>query len=560
MRKIAVLLLGLALCLAPAAAARAHAFPAEPAGWGAPAPVGDPAWSYPRFVSLSDDATRLVALLPDSGSGDSSRHVVLSEFIGGAWQPSTVIAQNGHYSHDSFQSLPQYTHPLISGDGNTIVYVGFTGTTFAAYVVDRLPDGGWSQPALIPTGLANVHYWISLSQNGKTLALASYSFMGVDHVYVLRRNGGGWSAPVRVSAESGPLQGGSSPSLSADGMKLVYTQNARVVFVEWDGGLWSAPRQLTNNDWWEYTAEFPQISGDGRAILYWLVRLVPKDGAYVRTDQDLYLLRRAGSGWSAPQKVTATPTLPIHQISSEPAAMDRQATRLLYSRPITATDPVLGSYVYASHLEIAEWQDGAWHAAQLVDAQNVYQHWPRLTPDGLTLAFASGSLIKQMQTDTPPAPRPLPTSVSAQITPAGGSLFSEIDQTGYLFAPGTFTTTVSFTHTVGSNLPPPPAGQTGIPGIGGLGRGFEATLLGPGGLPIQPTGPVTVTIDYSATGTGATIPGTLCLWWMDVNGWVRLPSVDDPILKKLTATADHFSRFAVFGETNRIFLPVLMRP
>lgn len=31
-------------------------------------------------------------------------------------------------------------------------------------------------------------------------------------------------------------------------------------------------------------------------------------------------------------------------------------------------------------------------------------------------------------------------------------------------------------------------------------------------------------IDTTGVGHGAAISGTLCLWWMDVNGWVRLPS------------------------------------
>jgi hypothetical protein len=532
-----------------------------PDGWGAATPVGDAEWpSYLRYFSLNDDATRLVALNPNSGGDDNSRHILATERVGGIWQAPVVIAQNGTYSDASMQWLPQRTHPLMSGDGNTIVYVGYTGMTFGAYVVDRLPGGGWSAPALLNTGLSNTHYWISLSQDGATLALSDYPFLGIQHIYVMTRQVGDWSGPVQVTAESGLIEGGGMPSLSADGTKLVYIQNARVTFVERVGGLWGAPQQLTTNNWWEYTAEFPQISGDGRAIQYWLVRLVPAGSAYIRADQDLYLLRRASSAWSAPQKVTATPTLPIHDVSSEPAAMNREATRLLYSRPITATDPFLGSYVYASHLEIAEWQEGAWHEARLVDAQGVYQHWPRLTPDGMTLTFASGSQIKQMTIDTPPAPRPLPTSTSALITPAGGSLFSEIDQTGYLFAPGTFTATVSFTHTVWSALPPPPPGQISIGGIGGLGRGFEATLLGPGGLPIQPARPVTITVDYSAVGHGAAISGTLRLWRLDGAGWLPLPSVDDPVLGQLTALADHFSRFAVFGATNQIFLPVLMRP
>jgi hypothetical protein len=177
----------------------------------------------------------------------------------------------------------------------------------------------------------------------------------------------------------------------------------------------------------------------------------------------------------------------------------------------------------------------------------------------MSLIFTSGAAIKQMATDTPPTPLPLPTSTGALIGPAGGSLYSEIDQTRYDFAPGTFAETVQFTHTVWSNLPPPPAGQISIGGIGGLGRGFVGTLFGPGGLPVQPGLPVTITVDDSDVGHGAVIPGTLCLWWMDVNGWVRLPSVDEPAKEKLTATVDHFSHFALFGETNQVFLPAIAR-
>jgi hypothetical protein len=561
MQRIWMLLALICLVLAPLnvhAQQRGNATPASTGGWSVPTPLGDAGWpSYLRYFSLSDDATRLVAVNPYSGGDDNSRHILVSESVAGAWQTPVVIAQNGVYSDAPMQWLPQRTHPIISGDGNTIVYVGYTGMTFGAYVVDRLPGGGWSAPALIPTGLSNTHYWISLSQDGTMLALGSYALFDVDHVYVLTRTAGVWSAPVRVSAESGPLQGGGMPSLSADGTKLVYVQNARVVFVEQIGGQWSAPQQVTANNYWEgEQVGFPQISGDGRAVVYWLVR----SAGSVLTDQDLYVMRRTGGGWSAPQKATATPTLPITEVSSEPAAMNRQATRLLYSRPITTTDPVLGSYVYASHLEIAEWRDGAWHEARLVDAQGVYQHWPRLTPNGMTLIFAGGSQIWQMTTDAPPAPLPLPTSTSAQIGPAGGVLFSEIDQTRYEFAPETFTETVHFTHTVWADLPARPAGQISIGGIGGLGRGFAATALSSAnGLPLQPTRPVTVAIDYGATGTGAAIPGTLCLWWMDVNGWVRLPGVDDPLLGKLTSRVEHFSYFAVFGETNSLFLPLVMR-
>ena len=99
----------------------------------------------------------------------------------------------------------------------------------------------------------------------------------------------------------------------------------------------------------------------------------------------------------------------------------------------------------------------------------------------------------------------------------------------------------------------------GIGGIGGLGGSFAASLLGPGGMPVQPNQPVTVTIDYGATDTGATIPGSLSLWWLNLGQWAPLPSMDDPASSVMTATVSHFSEFAVFGETNSLFLPVVVR-
>ena len=67
-------------------------------------------------------------------------------------------------------------------------------------------------------------------------------------------------------------------------------------------------------------------------------------------------------------------------------------------------------------------------------------------------------------------------------------------------------------------------------------------------------------VDYSDLGSGAAISGTLRLWRLDGAGWLPLPGVDDPMLGQLTSLTDHFSRFAIFGATNRILLPVLLRP
>lgn len=522
------------------------------------------AWPDPLRFSLDDDATALVALIPHSGSNDNSRHIVVSEFVDSAWQEPVIIAQNGAYSEAPVQTLPQQTHPVFSGAGDTVAYVGHTGTTFGAYVVDRLPDRSWGTPTLVPAGLANTHYWISLSQDGNTLALCDYPFTGIQQVYVLTRQAGVWSAPQLI----GP---GGNPALSADGKKLAYVSNGRLAFTEQVNGQWQAPQQLTDNDPDRFFVEYPQLSGDGRAIHYWLVELVADGNVLVRTAQDLYVVRRAGSSWSAPQKVTATPVLPS-SVTEGPAAADRYATRLVYTRPITAADPGDGHvYVSGSHLEVSEGITSTWRTTRLVESNGFgnYNKWPRLTPNGRTLVFDGGiryqdgqavnNALWQAKTDMAP---PLPSwalSITGIFGANGGSLFSAFDNIRYLFGVGTFSDTVEFTHSFWPDPPPPPAGLTPIGGIGGLGGAFAATLFGPGGLPIQPNRPVTVTIDYGDTDTGTTIPGSLSLWWLNLGQWTKVPGIDDPASGMLTAQVSHFSKFAVFGRTNRLYLPSVIR-
>ena len=145
------------------------------------------------------------------------------------------------------------------------------------------------------------------------------------------------------------------------------------------------------------------------------------------------------------------------------------------------------------------------------------------------------------------------------IGPAGGSLFSPFDNIGYLFGAGTFTSTVEVTHSFWPDPGGPPTGMAPIGGIGGLGGAFSTIMMGPGGLPIQPLQPFTVTVDYSQTDTGTTIPGSLGLWWRHADTWLPVPSVDTPPVEVLSATIDHVSDFAVFGRTHQVFLPAVTR-
>lgn len=579
MQRILLVLLWLTLGLVATprhaqAQAQDDVTPAAPTAWSTPATLYPEAWPAPRHTSFSNDGARLVALVPNSGSDDNSRHIVFSEAKNGVWQTPTVIAQNGAYADAGFQVLPQRTHPVISGDGKTIAYVGYTGTTYGLYVLNRVADGTWSAPALVNTGFANTHYWIGLSRTGATLAVSDYPFLGVQHLYVLTRTNGAWSAPMRVSLDSGPNQGGGMPSLSEDGSRLVFIANAQVMYSQRTADGWTAPIAITGHDTQTIMAEFPQLSGDGMCIVYWLVTLTPNGSGQVRTAQNLYNVWWERDAWGAPRLVNPTPVLPS-SATEGPATLSRAATRIVYTRPVTTTDSISGeSTVTGSHLDVSEWIGGAWQTTRLVEMTGYgnFNQWPRLTPVGRTLTFdgwqrATGALpvnaLWRLTTADSPTIPPHAFSLTALLSTVGSTLLSSpFDNTRYQFDPGAFTTTVTMTHSFWTDPPAPPDGFTGIGGIGGiggLGGSFLTTLLGRGGLPIQPTRPVTITVDYSDTDTGTTIPGSLSVWWRNADAWVRLPSIDDPAIGQVMAPVSHFSHFAIFGETNRLYLPHIAR-
>jgi hypothetical protein len=149
--------------------------------------------------------------------------------------------------------------------------------------------------------------------------------------------------------------------------------------------------------------------------------------------------------------------------------------------------------------------------------------------------------------------------VDAFVPASGGSLTSATDGTTYLFAPGTFTETVILTHTAQF------AGS--IPATGDLmdiGHAFEASAVYSGtGQPAQPAAGqfYTVTVQYSEDERGSAIEDTLGLYGWNGDEWSRqgITSTVDVSGNVVTAQVDHFSLWAVLGETRRVYLALALR-
>ena len=147
----------------------------------------------------------------------------------------------------------------------------------------------------------------------------------------------------------------------------------------------------------------------------------------------------------------------------------------------------------------------------------------------------------------------------ATIPVGGGSLTSVADRTTYTFPAGTFTDTVLMTHTarLPGNAPSPNA-------LAGINHYFDVTAVYSGtGQPAQPAPghAYTITVQYTDAEKGPAIESTLGLYRWNGSTWSQdgIASAVDTVSNFVTARIDHFSLFAVLGETKRVYLPLVLR-
>jgi len=146
--------------------------------------------------------------------------------------------------------------------------------------------------------------------------------------------------------------------------------------------------------------------------------------------------------------------------------------------------------------------------------------------------------------------------ISDTIGTGGGSLTSYYGDTTIQIPAGAITDTIVITYTPAYGMPP--GGN-----LTGIGHVFDATAVySSTGQPAQIAfgHTYTVTVQYTDAEKGPAIENTLALYYWDGSQWVKeSSSVVDNIANTVTATPDHFSLWAVLGETRRVYLPLIMR-
>ncbi len=148
-----------------------------------------------------------------------------------------------------------------------------------------------------------------------------------------------------------------------------------------------------------------------------------------------------------------------------------------------------------------------------------------------------------------------PESVSTVVTPAqGGQLASMDGNTTFIIPSEAFAEPTRLTYTSSQTVK-----DTGA--LAGAGYSFDLTaVVSDTGETAQLIPGATYTTIITYTTIGPAIEDTLALYWWDGSQWVKeSSSVVDSAADSITAHPDHLSLWAVLGETNRLFLPVVLR-
>lgn len=150
--------------------------------------------------------------------------------------------------------------------------------------------------------------------------------------------------------------------------------------------------------------------------------------------------------------------------------------------------------------------------------------------------------------------RLLTDKVMASIPIGGGSISSTDGKVSLAFPPGAFSRAVNLTYrqlVYGED----PGALVNIRSNFYLtatdaDTGQTAALI--------PGQTFTITVHYTNAEKGAMIEDTLALYYWNGTEWEKeATSVIDTAGNTVTATPDHFSLWAVLGETNKVYLPLV---
>jgi hypothetical protein len=149
---------------------------------------------------------------------------------------------------------------------------------------------------------------------------------------------------------------------------------------------------------------------------------------------------------------------------------------------------------------------------------------------------------------------PVRLAESRLIPVTGGTVSTVNGQATMAFPQNVFTDSVDITLTLQS--------VTSTGGLVGVGPFFDitATLTGTNQI-VEPAPGTTYTmvVQYNLSTLSGITETALSLYWWNGMQWVKENSIVDIASTTVTAHPNHFSLWGVFGNANKVFLPIVQR-
>jgi oligopeptide transport system substrate-binding protein len=147
--------------------------------------------------------------------------------------------------------------------------------------------------------------------------------------------------------------------------------------------------------------------------------------------------------------------------------------------------------------------------------------------------------------------------VSGTINPAtGGTVTSYHGDTTINIPAGAVTDTIVITQSPAYGMPP-------VGNLTGINHVFDITAIySSTGQPatLAPGRTYTISVLYTDTEKGPAIESTLALYYWNGGQWVKeTSSVTGGVANTVTAAPNHFSLWAVLGETRHVYLPLILK-
>lgn len=172
--------------------------------------------------------------------------------------------------------LPSCSNPVISGDGNTLIFLVDYPSDKKVMMTTRV-DEFWTKPEVIngEIGMVGETYPVSLSYDGKDLYLV-HEFYSHSDILLSRYENGKWTEAEPLGHNINGRTSETHASISRDGNKLYFTSDARggmgsfdiYVSIKNEKDEWGVPENLGPVINTEYEEHTPFISGNDSVLFF----------------------------------------------------------------------------------------------------------------------------------------------------------------------------------------------------------------------------------------------------------------------------------------------------